>query len=78
MVFFTAKRWKHFTAMVLIGDGVMALVHPQQDALAWKTGPEPWKRLMHELHERPVLTRAIGVAQITAGIWWALQQESEE
>ncbi len=70
-----SKRWKHFAAMVLIGDGVMAVVHPTKDAHAWKSGPEPWKALMHGLQKRPNLTRAIGVAQIVGGIWWALSQE---
>ena len=72
------KRWRHFGAMILIGDGVMALVHPQKDALAWKGGPRLWQSLMHELHERPALTRVIGAAQIAGGIWWAIRQESEE
>ena len=74
---FLSKRWQHFTAMVLIGDGIMALIHPQKDALAWKSGPQPWRRLMHELHERPNLTRAIGAVQIAGGILWALQQERD-
>lgn len=69
------KRAKHFAAMVLIGDGMMALVHPQRDAKAWKTGPKFWRNLMGELAERPNLTRAIGAAQIVGGIWWALHQE---
>jgi len=68
-------RTKHFAAMVLIGDGVMALVHPGRDAAAWKAGPKPWRNLMHALSKRPVLTRAIGVAQIVGGVWWALHQE---
>ncbi len=74
---FPPVRWKHFAAMVLIGDGVMALVHPQRDALAWKAGPAAWRSLMHELHERPALTRVIGAAQIVGGVWWALQQEKD-
>ncbi len=77
-MFWTQKRWKHFAAMALIGDGMMALVRPQHDAMAWKQGPKPWKNLMHALHERPALTRAIGLAQIAGGIWWALQQEKPE
>jgi uncharacterized protein YjeT (DUF2065 family) len=64
--------------MVLIGDGVMALVHPEKDASAWKTGPKAWRNLMHALSERPALTRAIGVAQIAGGIWWALKQRDDE
>ena len=74
-MFLSGKRWKHFAAMALIGDGVMAVVRPEHDALAWKGGPKPWKELMQFLHERPVLTRAIGVAQVVGGVWWALQQE---
>jgi hypothetical protein len=77
-MFLTQKRWKHFAAMALIGDGVMAVVRPEHDAMAWKTGPAPWKKLMHELHERPALTRVIGIAQIVGGIWWALQQEKAD
>ena len=78
MSFLVPKRWQHFTAMVLIGDGVMALLHPKRDAHAWKTGPKPWRSLMHELSERPILTRAIGVAQIAGGILWAIAQEDGE
>ncbi|MDQ2835400.1 MAG: hypothetical protein M3Y50_16990 [Acidobacteriota bacterium] len=76
--FFPQKRWKHFAAMVLIGDGVMALVRPQHDALAWKRGPAVWQKLMTELHDRPALTRLIGLGQIAGGICWALQQEKHE
>jgi hypothetical protein len=73
-----SKRWKHFAAMALIGDGVMAVVHPQRDALAWKAGPKSWQSLMQKLHERPVLTRAVGAVQIVGGIWWALYQEKSD
>jgi len=73
-----SRRWKHFTAMALIGDGVMAVLRPDNDALAWKHGPKPWKQLMGTLQERPVLTRTVGVLQIVGGVWWALHQEQEE
>jgi hypothetical protein len=72
---FTQKRWKHFAAMALIGDGVMALLRPKDDALAWKRGPEPWRKLMGALHDRPGLTRLIGIGQIAGGVLWALRQE---
>jgi hypothetical protein len=74
-MFLTKKRWKHFTAMALIGDGVMAVVRPQHDALAWKRGPKPWKQMMQFLHDNPALTRVIGAAQVAGAVWWALQQE---
>lgn len=74
----TTKRWKHFTAMALIGDGVMAVVHPRADALAWEGGPKVWQRLMHKLRQRPGLTRAIGAVQIIGGVCWLLHHEKEE
>ena len=77
-MFPTPKRWQHFAAMALIGDGVMAVVHPQRDTMAWCVGPAPWCALMRGLHDRPGFTRAIGVAQIAGGIWWALSQEAED
>ena len=75
MFYGSPKRMKHFTAMVLIGDGVMAMVHPKLDANAWKAGPKVWRDLMNGLAERPALTRAIGAAQVVGGIWWALRQD---
>jgi hypothetical protein len=33
---------------------------------------------MHELSKRPTLTRAIGIAQIAGGVYWALRQENED
>jgi hypothetical protein len=73
------QRWKHFAAMALIGDGVMALVCPRHDAAVWATGgPRPWRRWMHKLQDRPVLTRAIGAAQIAAGVCWAMYEERED
>jgi hypothetical protein len=75
MLITSPTRAKHFAAMVLIGDGVMAIVHPENDAKAWNQGPKFWKNWMHELSKRPNLTRAIGAAQIIGGIWWALKQE---
>ncbi|GGA75806.1 hypothetical protein GCM10011507_28980 [Edaphobacter acidisoli] len=73
-----SRRWKHFAAMALIGDGVMAVLRPEDDAfLAWKHGPAPWKALMGSLAEHPTLTRCIGAAQIVGGIWWALHQSRE-
>jgi hypothetical protein len=71
-------RAKHFAAMVLIGDGVMALIHPVADANAWSRGPKPWRDLMHCLAKRPNLTRAVGAAQIIGGIYWALKQEDSD
>jgi hypothetical protein len=73
-VLITSRRWRHFAAMALIGDGVTAMLYPGMGAKTWKVGPRPWKNFMQGLHDRPLLTRAIGVAEIAGGVWWALCQ----
>jgi hypothetical protein len=74
----TKRRWKQFAAMALIGDGVMALLYPEMDAKTWQVGPRPWRRFMGDLHDRPVLTRLIGAAEIAGGVCWALYQQKED
>ena len=76
-MFLPNRRWKHFAAMVLIGDGVMALIHPGRDAGAWSAGPRPWRMLMQRMSAHPTITRFVGTAQIAAGIYWALMQEDK-
>ncbi|HEX4021044.1 MAG TPA: hypothetical protein VHX63_07870 [Acidobacteriaceae bacterium] len=72
-----ARRWAHFTAMALIGDGLMAIVNPHRDVRAWTIGPKPWRTLMRGLGKHPQLTRALGVAQVVAGIYWAMREEEK-
>lgn len=74
---FDFSRWKHFTAMAIIGDGVMGMIHPRRDSRAWQYGPKPWQNLMHSLEDRPNLTRAIGAAQVIGGILWVLHSEEK-
>ncbi|MFZ0662007.1 MAG: hypothetical protein WAM66_04885 [Acidobacteriaceae bacterium] len=62
------SQLKYLTAMMLIGDGVMALLHPQRDARAWSMGPRAWKSFMRYLSEHPEMLRAIGAAEIAVGM----------
>jgi len=71
----TSNRWKHFVAMALIGDGVMAVVQPHRDASAWSAGPRPLRKLKRALNRRPALIRWIGAAQVVVAVYWALKQE---
>ena len=64
--------------MALIGDGVAAVLQPVGDANAWNRGPKPWRKLMEYLASQPNLTRAIGAAEIAAGIYIALKQEDSD
>ena len=72
------SRWKHFTAMALIGDGIMGIIHPRRDAKAWHYGPEPWKNLMQSLEDRPNLTRALSAVQVAAGVAWVLHSSRQD
>jgi hypothetical protein len=78
MLITSPARAKHFAAMALIGDGMMAMIRPETDAKAWRRGPKVWRKLMTGLSKRPYLTRAIGAAQVAGGIWWALKQEDAD
>ena len=70
-----ALRWRHVTAIVLIGDGLLAVLSPERDALAWRMGPEPFRSLMGYMAKRPALTRWVGATQIAVGIWWMVREE---
>lgn len=72
------SRWKHFTAMAIIGDGVMGLLHPSRAAKAWHYGPQPWQNLMQSLEDRPNLTRLVSAAQVVGGILWVLHSSKED
>ena len=70
------QELKHFAAMMLIGDGVMALVRPRQDAAAWKHGPMLWRKSMKLPQWNPAATRVVAAAQIAGALWWVLHEES--
>ncbi len=70
-----ALQMKHITAMVLVGDGILAMVTPQRDARAWRMGPEPFRTLMSFMASRPELTRWVGAAEIALGLWLAVREE---
>jgi uncharacterized protein YjeT (DUF2065 family) len=76
-MFLMKRRLKHFTAMVLIGDGVLALVRPKHDARAWTGGPALWRRLMKLMQDHPDITRLVGAVQVVGAVAWALAREKE-
>jgi hypothetical protein len=69
------QEMKHFTAMMLIGDGVLALIRPKQDAVAWSHGPALWRKSMELLRRNPAATRVVAAAQISAAVWWVLHKD---
>ncbi len=69
------NRCKHFIALILIGDGVMALLRPGHDARAWAAGPGSWRKFMAALSQRPALTRLIGGIEAAGAVYWALSHK---
>jgi hypothetical protein len=57
-------------ALVTIGDGVIAALFPARHAARWMIGPAPVRRVVAMFVEHPGLMRAVGVAQVVAGIAW--------
>lgn len=67
-------------AILMIGDGALALTQPQRHVALWNAGPRPWRAMCSYLEERPVLTMAIGLASIASGFLLAstLRREEED
>lgn len=63
------------TAMMIIGDGTLAVVDPKRHAALWNCGPRPWKAIVKPFIRNPNLTRCLGVAGVLAGIWLAQRQQ---
>lgn len=70
-------KMKHFLALLLIGDGVVALIRPEHDAAAWSQGPWLWRQAMQHLKKNPTTTRLVAATQIGAGIYWLISAERQ-
>jgi len=69
-----ATRMKECLAMLMIGDGVLAIVEPRRHLRVWEGGPSRWRQLVGPLANRPNLTRGLGVAGVALGVWLAYRQ----
>lgn len=58
-------------AIVMIGDGALALAQPRRHVQLWNAGPEPWRDVCSFFERRPGVTMAMGAASIAAGLWLA-------
>jgi hypothetical protein len=71
------KRILELAGLLLIGDGLMGLLHPRRHSLLWHFGPELAKAVTEELAEHPKTSRAIYAAEVAAGIALASLQLSD-
>jgi len=68
------RKLKELLAMVLVGDGVLALLAPSRHSVLWRGGSPRWNRVMYGFAEHPWLTRALAAAELASGIALASRQ----
>ena len=71
------RNINEIVAMLMVGDGVIALVAPRRHSLLWQFGPESYKKLMEGFAERPALVRLLAAVELAGGLWLALKQYRE-
>ncbi|MBI1200235.1 MAG: hypothetical protein GC203_20445 [Phenylobacterium sp.] len=71
------QRGLETLAMLMIGDGLLALASPRRHVSVWRRGPEPWRRFLDYFGERPALTAGLGLAETVAGFWLARRQTQQ-
>ena len=69
-----ADRLKECLAMMMIGDGVLAVVEPGHHVRLWEGGPRWWTSMVEPFEDRATLTRCLGAAEIALGVWLARRQ----
>lgn len=72
-----SKRLLELGGLILIGDGLMGLLHPRRHSLLWHFGPQLAKAVTEELAEHPKTSRAIYAAELAVGIAIASLQLSD-
>jgi hypothetical protein len=70
------RRLAECVAMLMIGDGLLALVDPERHMKLWHRGPHLWEMIMRPFVKNPELTRWAGAAELAIGVWLAQQQHA--
>jgi hypothetical protein len=69
------KRCKESFGLMLIGDGVLALLEPERHVRLWAEGPRLWRMLMKPFVSRPTITRVVGGLELAFGLWLSSRQD---
>ena len=70
------RRLAESAGMLMIGDGVLGVMYPREHCLLWRGGPTWWRGAIDWFASHPQVTRAIGGAEVAAGLWLARRQEA--
>ncbi len=68
------RRLLETVAIVIIGDGIIALVSPREHSLLWEVGPEGVRKIARFFADNSTLMRTLGAGQVAFGLWLALRQ----
>jgi hypothetical protein len=68
------SQFARLAAMLLIGDGIYAMVRPQQEGDPWWMGPKTWKRLVGHAAAHPNWMRGIGATQAALSLAWLIYE----
>jgi hypothetical protein len=71
------QRLKETGAMMMIGDGLLALSDPHRHCLLWKAGPRAWQEAVETFVEHPQITRVLGAVEVGLGFWIASRQQPQ-
>ena len=71
------KRLIETSAIITIGDGVIAFLAPRQHSLLWATGPASARKVARFFANNPTYMRLLGLTQIGFGVWLAFRQYRE-
>jgi hypothetical protein len=72
------RRFFEVLGLLMIGEGMAALIHPRRYLRLWRLGPEPCKKIVDEFVAHPEATRALAAAELALGIWLALYAAEAE
>jgi hypothetical protein len=68
------RHWVEMAAMMVIGEGVIGVAHPERYLRLWRVGPKPLRTLVDAAARHPSAMRFVFAAQIAAGYWIARRQ----
>lgn len=71
------QRIKECVGIVLIGDGAIGLLNPRRHSRLWKSGPQPYQKMMRFFIENPLVLRVLSAAEIALGYWLATRAETK-
>jgi hypothetical protein len=70
----TAAHLKELLALLLIGEGVVGTLYPEQYTRTWENGPGRWQNFIGWWADRPALMRVLCAAEAGVGLWLAVRQ----